>query len=214
MNGLHGGMCRGAARGLLAFWLACLLAGCVAGPQPTAAPQSAAASPPAAAAPQPTPAPPVKELEQLAPLGPERIAARIKELEAKILKNGNADPEGALAHELALLYINPANRSPDPEKALALLRTYLSRAAPAGEDPEADRLVGLLEAIGRLGRLLRESRTKEKELAGQVQTFQQREGEMKQREQDLLAEIQILQARIEKLKKLDLEMEKRRKSVR
>ena len=87
-------------------------------------------------------------------------------------------------------------------------------AAPAGEDPEADRLVALLEAIGRLGRLLRESRTREKELSGQVQTLQQREGEMKQREQDLLAEVQVLQARIEKLKKLDLEMEKRRKSVK
>jgi HAMP domain-containing protein len=120
----------------------------------------------------------------------------------------------ALSHELALLYTHPANRSPDPEKALALMRTYLSRAPAAGADLEADRLVALLEAIGRLGRLLRESRTREKELSGQVQTLQQREGEMKKREQDLLAEIQVLQARIEKLQKLDLEMEKRRKSVR
>jgi seryl-tRNA synthetase len=94
------------------------------------------------------------------------------------------------------------------------LRTYLSRAAPSDNDLEVDRLIALLEAIDRLGHLQREARTREKDLSGQLQAFQQRELEMKKREEDLLAEIRALRERIEKLTVLDLEMEKRRKSVR
>jgi hypothetical protein len=153
-------------------------------------------------------------LESVAPLGPERIAERIKELEIELQKGVKADPEGALAHELALLFIHPANRSPEPGKALLLMRTYLFRAPPGSEDLEDARLVALLEAIGRLGRLLRESRARENDLSGQVQTLQRQEEETKKREQDLLAEIRSLRETIEKLQALDLEMEKRRRSVR
>ena len=205
-------------RGFAAFGLACLLAGCAAGPPPAATPRPAAAQTTAASrptvAPQPTPAPQKKVPVPAVPLDPDRIAARIQELESRLLKGGPADPDGLLAHELALLYIHPANRSPEPGKALVYLRTYLARAVAADEDLEAARLVALLEAIDRLGRLLRESRTRERELSGQVQTLQVREGEAKKREQDLQAEIRSLRERIEKLQALDLEMEKRRKSVR
>jgi hypothetical protein len=135
------------------------------------------------------------------------------ELELQLAKGRTADPEGALSHELALLYTHPQNRSPAPGKALAPMRVYLS-AASAGTEVEAERLVALLEAIDRLGKLLRESKAREKDLFGLVQALEQRERELKDREQAHLAEIRTLRARIDKLKTLDLEMEKRRKSVR
>jgi len=95
-----------------------------------------------------------------------------------------------------------------------MLRTYLSPAPPGEEDLETGRLAVLLEAIEHLGRLLRDSKTQEKALSGQVQALKHGERDAKKREQELLAQIKTLQERIEKILALDMEMEKRRRSVR
>ena len=147
------------------------------------------------------------------PRGPEQVTARIQELESQLRKD-KADPEGALAHELALLYVHPANRAPDYGKSLAMMHTYLSLAPPGKEDLETSRLAALLEAIERLGGLLRDSKTQEKALSGQVQALRHGERDAKRREQELLARIKILEERIKKIEALDMEMEKRRRSVR
>jgi hypothetical protein len=216
MGGSRGPARRGVFGRLPALTALCLLAGCAA-----AHPPPVATAPPVAAQPATPPpavetqgAPPANAAAPAEPLDPERIAARIAEIEAAQRTGGAADPDGAQAHELALLYTHPANRSPDYERALALMRTFLSKAAQAGRDPDVGRLTALLDAVGRLGRLLRTARSREKELVAQVESLQQREQNLEQREKDLLAENQALSARIEKLKALDLQMEKRRKSVR
>ncbi len=158
--------------------------------------------------------------EPVAP-GPEQITARIQEIESQLQQNKKADPEGALAHELALLYAHPANRAPDYGKSLAMIRTYRSLARPGAEDLETSRLAALLEEIEGLGRLLEESKTQEKVLSGQVQALLQSERTAKRREhnlrvqirtlQELRGQIQALQARIEKIEALDMEIEKRRR---
>ena len=193
-----------------AVGVACLLLGCATAPAPPSATPPAAGQPKTVGQPAPVP----KEAKPAPALGAEGIAARIKVLEAELLKGAKADPRGEISLELAMLYSHPANASPDHGKALAMMRAYLSLVPPEGKDPQADRLVALLEAIDRLGRLLRESRTREKEYTAQIQSLQQRERELQKREQEQLAEIELLRARIDKLKTLDLEMEKRRKSVR
>jgi len=156
----------------------------------------------------------MSKLFPASPRGPEQVAARIQELESQLRKDKKADPEGALAHELALLYVHPANRAPDYGKSLAMMRTYLSLAPPGQEDLETSRLAALLEAIERLERLLRDSKTQEKALSGQVQALQHGERDTKKREQELLAQIKTLEERIKKIEALDMEMEKRRRSVR
>jgi DNA repair exonuclease SbcCD ATPase subunit len=180
----------------------------------------------------PTPSVPVA-------LAPDEVNAKIRELESKLGKDKKADPEGALAHELALLYVHPANRAPDYGKSLAMMRTYLSLVPQGEEDLETGRLAVLLEAIERLlresktqekalsdlvaalldaierlGRLFRDSKAQEKALSDHVQALQQVERDAKKREQELLAEINTLQERIEKIQALDMEMEQRRRSVR
>ena len=145
---------------------------------------------------------------------PEQVTARIQELESRLRKDKKADPKGALAHELALLYVHPANRAPDYGESLAMMRTYLSLAPPGEEDLETGRLAALLEEIERLGRLLRDSKTQEKALSGQVRALQHGERYAKKREQELLAQIKTLQEQIEKIEALDMELEKRRRSVR
>jgi hypothetical protein len=172
----------------------------------------------------------------------EQVTARIEELESQFRKDKNADPEGALAHELALLYVHPANPAPDYGRSLAMLRAYLSLAPPGEEDLETGRLAALLEVIERLGRLLRDSetqedvlsaqeqallediehlgrllrdsKTQEYVLSGQVQALQHGERDAKKREQELRAQIKTLQERIEKIQALELEMEQRRRPVR
>lgn len=209
----HGWAHRRSPGSFAAVGVVCLLFGCATAPAPPPAARPPTA-PPATAVEKPAPGPGPTAARPAAPLGPKSITARIKALEAKLLKGAKADPRGEISLELAKLYSHPANPSPDHGKALAMMRAYLSLAPPDGKDPEADRLLALLEAIDRLGRLLRDSRTREKEYVGQIQSLQQRERELQEREQEQLAEIELLRARIDKLKTLDLEMEKRRKSVR
>ena len=67
----------------------------------------------------------------------------------------------------------------------------------------------------------RDGRAREKDLAATVQGLEQRvaaadqrDAAARKREQELLAQIKTLQQQIEQLQKLDLEMEKRRRSVR
>ena len=151
----------------------------------------------------------------------EQVNARIEELEFQLRKGKNADPEASLARELALLYVHPANRAPDYGRSLAMLHTYFSLAPPGEEDLETGRLAALLEAIERRGRLLQDSRTQAKALSSQVQALQHGERDAKKREQEFLAQIKILQEQIktlqeqiEKILALDMEMAKRRRSVR
>ena len=207
-----------AARRTLATALALLLAGCAA--LPGSAPPPAAPALPAPAAKAP-PAPAVAAPKPSAPLTPEGIAARIAELEAARKKGKDADPDGKLALELALLYIHPDNPAPDHVKALAAMRAYLALSAPASRDPLIPHIAGLLEDIDKLGRITRDGRAREKELAATVQGLEQRvaaadqrDAAAKKREQELLAQIKTLQQQIEQLQRLDLEMEKRRRSVK
>jgi hypothetical protein len=201
-------------RRLIAAALGLLIAGCAAAPPPV--PPAPPPIPASAPAPAPTAAP-KPEVSR----SPEWITARIAELETTRGKGKDADPKGALALELALLYSDPGNPAPDYAKALAMMRTYLELSASGAPDAETGRIAGLLEAIDRLGRLLREAKTHEKELSGQIQALQarvaeaeQRDAAAKKREQELQAQIQTLQQRIEQLQRLDLEMERRRRSVR
>ena len=207
------------ARRLIAAALGLLLAGCAAA-TPSAPPAPARSTPAPATAPSSAPAP-ASAPKPAVSRSPEWITGRIAELEATRGKGKDADPRGALTLELALLYSDPGNPAPDYAKALAMMRTYLEISPSGAQDAETGRVAGLLEAIDRLGRLLRESKTREKELSGQVQALQtrvaeaeQRDASAKKREQELQAQIQTLQQRIEQLQRLDLEMERRRRSVR
>ncbi|HEY5999390.1 MAG TPA: hypothetical protein VI078_08860, partial [bacterium] len=180
--------------------------GAVRSPAVAPAPVASAAAPLA----EPTPAP--------APLTPAKIAARIAELEAARKKGSGADPDGTLALELALLYIHPDNPATDHAKALATLRAYLAASPPGSRNPLIGHIVGLLEDIEQLGRIARDARKREKEADARAQALEQSvaedEAAAKKREQDLQAQIQTLQQRIEQLQLLDLEMEKRRRSVK
>lgn len=165
----------------------------------------------------PAPAPPAAE----ARLGPEEVAARIAALEAALPKGKAGPRDAAAARELALLYVHPANPAPDHGKSLEMMRAYRSLAPGEAEGLETARIVALLEAVDRLGRLLREAKDQRVQLAGQVKALQQGERDAKKRELELLARaktlqdrITMLEDRIEKLQALDLEMEKRRRSVR
>jgi uncharacterized coiled-coil protein SlyX len=227
------GGCGRAATGALAAALALLLAGCAAAPGGAPA-GGAPAAPPAASVPAAAvpPAPTVPRFPS--PLTPEWIAARIVGLEAARKPGTSADPDGVIALELALLHSHPANPAPDHVKALAMMRAYLALAPPGSRDPLVLHVAGLLEDIDQLGRIAREGRGREKELAAQVQALEQRAAAAgpgaaaKKREQELQAQvtalqqqvatlqgqIATLQQRIEQLQQLDLEMEKRRRSVK
>lgn len=219
---------RPAALRAAAAALALLLAGCAAAPggTPTPAPAVPAAAPAPAAPAATVPRFPV-------PTTPAWISARIAELEA--LREKAPDPEGALALELALLHSHPANPATDHVKALALMRTYLALAPAGSPDQLVLHVAGLLEDIEQLGRITREARGREKELAAKLAALEQRAAEpraesaaAKKREQELQAQVASLQAqvatlqqqiatlqqRIEQLQQLDLEMEKRRRSVK
>ena len=115
-----------------------------------------------------------------------------------------------------------------------MMRAYLALAPPGSRDPLVLHVAGLLEDIDQLGRIAREGRGREKELAAQVQALEQRAAAngsgaaAKKREQELQAQvatlqqqvatlqqqITALQQRIEQLQQLDLEMEKRSRSVK
>jgi len=101
-----------------------------------------------------------------------------------------------------------------------MMRAYLELSPSGAQDTETGRVAGLLEAIDRLGRLLRESRRAKKSFRpgpgapDPRRGAEQRDASAKKREQELQAQIQTLQQRIEQLQRLDLEMERRRRSVR
>jgi len=227
VSGAGCGSGRRTAPRALAGALALLAAGCAAmpGTTPPAAPKAAPGAPtPAAVSAAPAvvaPAPPATALPSFPdPISAPWITARIAELEAA-RKKGGADPDGALALELALLYSHPANPSPDHIRALAMMRGYLALAPPGTRDPLVLHIAGLLEDIDQLGKVAREARAREKELAAQAQALErrvaeagQRDAAAKKREQELLGQMKTLQQQIEQLQKLDLEMEKRRRSVR
>ena len=234
-NRIPAGRVGGAAHGALAAALALLLAGCAASPAgtpPAAAPAASVA--PAAAASSPRLATGAASSAAASalprfpdPASPQWIAARIAELETLRGSGRAADPGGALALELALLHSHPSNPAADHIQALSLMRAYLALAPPGSRDPLVLHVAGLLEDIDQLGRIAREGRSREKELAAQVQALERRAAATepgaaaRKREQELQAqvttlqqEITTLQQRIEQLQQLDLEMEKRRRSVK
>lgn len=232
-NRLPTGWVGGAAPRVPAAALALLLAGCAAAPG--SAPTGAPAIPAVAAAPAAAPAAPAPTVPKFPdPASAPWIAARIAALEAARAGGTHADPDGVIALELALLHSHPANAAPDHVKALAMMRAYLALAPAGTRDPLVLHVAGLLEDIDQLGRIAREGRGREKELAAQVQALERRAAAAepgaagKKREQELQAQvtalqqqvttlqqqIATLQQRIEQLQQLDLEMEKRRRSVK
>jgi septal ring factor EnvC (AmiA/AmiB activator) len=102
-----------------------------------------------------------------------------------------------------------------------MMRAYFALAPPRPANSLIGHVAALLEEIDRMGRVARDSRASEKELDSQVKTLEQdlaeagqRQAAAKKREQELLAQIKTLQQQIDQLQKLDLEIERRRRSVR
>jgi hypothetical protein len=136
-------------------------------------------------------------------LAAETVAEKIASTNRALAEAAEADHQAQLLLTLSLLYSHPDNPAPDYARALECLRQYAQRDPQAVVSERIRHLKALLTAVT-------ENAVRLAQLAEENRQQAEKDKALDQKIQELERENRNMKAVIEKLKNLDIRLEKRR----
>ncbi len=159
-------------------------------------------------------------------LSAEEFTSRINKLRQDSISrySGNPVKIGRIHRELAHLHLSPNNPKRDLSQAASELKKYLETEKNVRARNDTENMLELLKEIGALDQKVTELQKKLhgtdaaqkfiKEKNSQIKQLSRENKALKKRQGELLADNKKLETTIEKLKFLDLNLEKKRKTFR